>query len=59
MEPTLISTFFTGDSLARLLVYLCNTRAPGAWDKNTSKQPYASAVSASVGEYIFLTVVLA
>jgi len=36
MEPTLISTFFTGDSLARLLVYLCNTRAPGAWDPITA-----------------------
>ena len=36
MEPTLVSAFFTGDSLSRLLTYLCNTRAPGAWDPITA-----------------------
>jgi hypothetical protein len=33
---TLLSEFFTGDSLARILIYLCNTRAPDAWDPVTA-----------------------
>lgn len=33
---TLTSAFFTGENLTRLLVYLCNTRAPGAWDPITT-----------------------
>ena len=33
---SLISEFFTGEALAKLLVYLCNTRAPEAWDPVTA-----------------------
>lgn len=35
-EPTLASAFFTGESLTKILTYLCNTRAPGAWDPITA-----------------------
>jgi hypothetical protein len=32
----LISVYFTGDSLKRVLTYLCNTRQPGSWDPVTA-----------------------
>jgi hypothetical protein len=35
-RETLLSAFFEGDSLAKILVYLCNTRAPDAWDPVTA-----------------------
>ena len=35
MEGGLTNTFFTGDSLKRVLTYLCNTRQPGNWDPVT------------------------
>ena len=31
-----VSTFFTEDSLKRVLTYLCNTRQPGSWDPVTA-----------------------
>ena len=34
--PTLASVFFSGESLSRILVYICNTRAPDAWDPVTA-----------------------
>jgi hypothetical protein len=31
-----ISLYFTGDSLKRMLTHLCNTRQPGGWDPITA-----------------------
>lgn len=33
---TLVTEFFTGEGLTRILVYLCNTRAPESWDPVTA-----------------------